>query len=281
MTSIPTIHLDRAAVVICPLLAAGLLWLICRTGRTRDAARVVVSAPAYLVPAAMSFVLTAIFVSAFRHRAVHENPFGGGPVVNWLLLMSIGVVLAGHVGLLEARASGRPPTSDAFLRGVKRHAATLVVGKVVIAAGVALIARLVAPDRVLAIVYIVPSLFLAPLVGISTGHPGRPLAALRRCLVFAHENLGIVGRYVTAQVAFLVALSLLLGRLSGADAQLQRIAVSSSTLSYNQFPYAFSTGSPWPILVAALFSTFASAVFVTAHWLGVTGGYRRSTETAA
>jgi hypothetical protein len=279
MTSFLALDLARFAVVICPLLAAGLLWLICRKGRTRDAVRIIVSAPAYLVPAAMSLVLTALFVSSFRYRTVHENPFGSGHVANWLLLASIGIVLAGHVGLLEARADGRPATSDAFLRGAKRHAATLVIGKIAIAGGVVLIARLLAPDPLLAILYIVPSLFLAPLVGISSTQPGRPLAAIRRCLVFAHENLWIVGRYVTAQVAFLAALVLLLGRLAGAAAPLQQIAISSSTLSYNQFPYAFFMGTPWAILVAVLFSTFASAVFVTAHWLGVTEGYREKTAS--
>jgi hypothetical protein len=215
---------------------------------------------------------------------VHENPLGlgiGGFEMHghrrllacWLGVLLVAGALAGQVGLLEAEEHGHRPDGTAMLRGIKRHFLTFAIAKLLLGGGAHLLTIWMTPRDAWLIAFVVPSLFLAPVVGTATAHPGRPLHALRDALELAYGNLFVVGWPLIAQTALLVGTAILLHRLDVGFVPPALLAASSSVLSYNQFAFVASQGPLASQVIATATVVFGSAVFVTAHWLGVRHGY--------
>lgn len=273
---------SAARLLIGAILAAGLLLWLGRLDSVRAALRLVLSRPAFLVPTAMTLVATAA-IAYFTDESgyLHENPlapafgapetFGLWPA--WLVLAIAGLSIAGHIGLLEAHARGARTDGDAFRAGVRRHGATVLLGKLALCVAVAVIREGLGPRAWLIIVFALPSLLVAPLVGIASTLPNHPLRALLRSIEYAYANLSRVGRVVTAQIVVLITLVFCHDRIGGYWLPPESLATSSSTLNVGQFPLTSGVTTDWAFALLAITGAFSSAVFLTAHWLGVTQGY--------
>ena len=126
------------------------------------------------------------------------------------------------------------------------------------------------------VIWLVPQLFLAPVVGIASRWPSRPLAALRETLRFATANLGRVGGPVLTQALFLLGIGFARVRFDqfGTEsASVEAIAYASNTVGLNVFPHTIVQDSPPAAVLATLACVFASVVFMTSQWLGVRHGY--------
>lgn len=271
-----------------------LLVLVTRSARTKEALKLVSSAPAFLVPAAMVACTVAfsfwLLPEQSDRQQLSENPWGDqlGHTTpsGWILLIVTALCVAGQIGLLEASAAGRRPNSDAFLKGLKRHAFNMLAGKILISLLTYLIISWFAPVSIGLVVYMVPSILLAPLLGITSQHPGKPHKALPATFHYIQENMAPVARFVTAQTLFLFGLFFFHAQLAsygplGWNQSMAMLGQSNSALSYNPYPYAVLPSIPALRVLMVILSAFASTVFISAHWLGVHKGYLSSSEQAA
>src|SRR5690606_2433564 len=160
------------------------------------------------------------------------------------------------------------PGSDAFLAGVRRHLTTFVLGKAVLALGIFGMVELLPDLRGYGLVlYLLPSLFAAPLAGVASSCPRRPVAALLGTFEFVRQNTFAAGRLVTAQAGLMIGLVYVGGRWFGAGAPPELLAPQASTLGYGHFPFVHLAGHGWAMSVVTVTSVLAGAAFVTAHWL--------------
>lgn len=190
-------------VVFPPLFASGTM---------REAFRLTFSAPAWLVPAAFSFV-TALFYREFG-RGVREHVFTQSDLPAGFLcafLFTIGV--AGQIGMLRARDAGRPADSVAFLTGLREHGAALYAGKLLIMLATTAVFRTLGRrgESVFAdLLCLVPNVLLVGLVGTCAVHPKSVFHA-----IFAALGAGVrmpgLGRIVLAQTIALAAFGALAG----------------------------------------------------------------------
>lgn len=261
-----------------------LVWITTRGTIARTALQRILKTPALLVPAAMQTTGLLAVWCGLAGWPVHENPLGLGiggfdrdsdrwHLACWLGVLLVAGAVAGQVGLLEAEERGRRPDGTAMLRGIKRHFVTFAIAKLLLGAGAHLLTIWIVPRDAWLIAFVVPSLFIAPIIGTASAHPGRPLRALRDALELAYGNIFVVGWPLIAQTALLVGTAILLHRLDAGFVPPALLATSSSVLSYNQFAFLTAPGGLAMHVIATATVVFGSAVFITAHWLGVRHGY--------
>ncbi len=267
-----TVDLTLFAVLTLVLLA-----FLTRSDRAKEALQLVVSAPGFLVPAAMVAMLVTFLAHQDISANTNENPWGSplGPpgFINWILLGITAFAIAGQIGLLEASARGLRPGSDAFIGGIRQHVGTILVGKLLLSLMTYVLLLMFAPQGLGNVIYIAPSILLAPLIGMASKHPGRPVRSLKETLSFAQENMSSVARLVTGQALFLFGLFYIHEQVLDGHHSITLLGHSNSVLSYNPFPYALMQETPFYTISMVALSAFASTVFVTAHWLGMHKGY--------
>ncbi len=259
------------------------------------ATRLMVSAPAFLVPAAMASLGT-VFLLLLSNDSSHilsESPFGltqalwqqldagvnlSRARLNFWLLLLASLCLAGQVGLLQSHREGNKPGSAAFLSGIRRYGLTILGGKLLLVAGVTFICRMVNIDSPLSMIFlVVPGLLLAPLPGAAALHPHNPLHALRDTLQSSTSDVFGNGRLVTIQLLFLLAAWILFSHTYAGDIPKTNnvlppyiLALGSSTLSYNHLPMSGMTEPVWrniAPLLGIVFTVVCSAIFMTSHYL--------------
>ena len=273
---------DVREIVVLGVVTILLVWIATRPGAARRALALMVSRPAFLVPAAMSMALAA-FLTFGPHelRVTGENPFGSelyGEWASarwglWALVVCVlhGVLVAGQIGLLEAHHTGRPIDSDAFGAGVRQHWRTIVLARLLTFGVACTIAGTIAPTEGWMVLYVLPSLFFAPIPGLASAYPGRTLFVIARSLRHSYVNLRSVGLCVLAQAAVLVGMTQLVSRWVAIDPH--HAVLNTTTLGYNIYPLIGAPGPGFFVTMATVVATFTSSVFITAHWIGATQGY--------
>jgi hypothetical protein len=266
------------------------LWFLAKVvyrRRVRQALRLTFSHTALLVPAAMTSAACAVLLRVSATPTLHENPFGLaaarhlgiGQPVHWILLVVVALALAGQIGVLQAWRQGRPADGIAFLAGIKQHALTIVLGKVLLFAAIYGVSSL-RPGSVGRALYIVPNLLLAPLAGVAALHPHRPLRAIAAALRTTVHQFQGVGNLVFSHVVVVVALFYAACRITRQSFTFDHLAYGASTLSYNFFPHALIFSGPlgWTVVAA---NALAASVFVTSHFLCAEQGYDDDGEERA
>ena len=278
--------------------------------------RLTMSASAFLVPMAIAVFLAAVVAAIASPSVVpSENPFGihlmsdqgsggtpsdharsgheplaqpralargrwvGDHPQNMLILGLIAVCLAGHVGLLRAAYANRTPSSADFLQGIKDHAFTFILGKLLLCVGIVAISYMIG-YRVswTGILFVVPSLLLAPLVGTAALHPRQPLQAIKAALSHSTGDVHGTGKLVTIQILMLVGAWIIYG---GSMLQIPLLANGSSTLSFNTFPMMAMFRGGFGELLVIGFTVVSSTVFLGCHFLKVMDRVRETAEEAA
>jgi hypothetical protein len=166
----------------------------------------------------------------------------------------------------------------------------MLAGKILLSLLIYLLMSMFQPSGFGNVVYIAPSILLAPLIGIASLHPGRPHKVLAATFSYIQENMAPVARFVTAQALFVFGLYYIHDQLAGPGSaqyypawvnSLDLLGHGNSTLSYNPYPYAILTTEPPMRILMVVLSAFASTVFISAHWLGVQKGYFSHSEREA
>ena len=274
--------------------------------------RLTMSAAAFLVPMAIVVFMAMVVAAAASQSVVpSENPFGinmswrrdsfvfghwaGDHIQNLFILGLVAVCLAGHVGLLRAAYANRAPTSADFLQGIKDHTFTFIVGKLLLCLGVIAVSGMIGYRVSWAgILFVVPSLLLAPLVGTAALYPRQPGQAIKAALSHSTSDVHGTGKLVTIQVLMLLGAWIIYGAVqsfpavpaawhlkSGSMLQIPLLANGSSTLSFNTFPMmAMFRGSIGEIAVIA-FTVISSTVFLGCHFLKVMDTVREQAQEAA
>ena len=280
--------LPAAAVQLA--IGIGLIWLLCRGEFARAALRKVLRQPALLVPAAMTVAALIVIHRAVPQIELWETPFRQGrglfsSLLGWRNWVGLGVVaagLAGQVGLLEAIADGRRPDGFTMLAGIRRHFRTFVVAKLAFGLGVHLLADFAATGRAGSglILFLVPNLFIAPVLGTASLHPGQPLAALRAAFELAIRRVFAVGWPVLFQALIMLGLVLSTSRVAWTSVEPELLVDGASTVGFNQMLFLTRNAPGGVATIATTLSVFVSVVFVTAHWHGATNGYRAPLRAA-
>jgi hypothetical protein len=267
-----------------PLVAILVVFVAC-VPLLREAARLTLSAPAFLVPAAITGTATGILVDVAGSREVADNPLGlvgydfASHPASWLAFALTALAIAGQIGLLEAQARGQRPDGAAFVAGLRTHGGTLLLGKLTLGACLWLVSQLIPPRGAVAIVYLLPNVWFAPLAGASSLHPRNPVGALRATIRTASRDFAAVGRLVLGLACAWITLCWLQGPLGRDDSA--TLIAGASSLSYGVFPPLWSfAAAPVDFLVLVL-ACLAGATSLTAHWLGVMRGYGTSVQTTA
>ncbi len=262
------------AIVLFVLAAIWGLRVVAGRNGVREAFRVTVSTPALLVPAAMTLVACALVMAATRGTlTLHENPFGVagarrlgvGVPANWAMFAIVSLTLAGHIGVLQAWREGRRPYGIAFAQGIRDHLVTVVLGKLALFAMVYGISTF-ASGSWTRVLYLAPSLILAPLVATAAEHPRCPFAALRAALETTRARFETVGNLVFGHAVFVVGTFHIGDRLWSGAASFDLLTFSTSSLSYNPFPFALVFD---PVLSTTLVvaNAVASSVFIAGYFL--------------
>ncbi len=284
--------------------------------------RLTMSASAFLVPMAIAVFLAAVVAAIASPSVVpSENPFGihlmsdqgsggtpsdharsgheplaqpralargrwvGDHPQNMLILGLIAVCLAGHVGLLRAAYANRTPSSADFLQGIKDHTFTFILGKLLLCVGIVAISSMIG-YRVTwtGILFVVPSLLLAPLVGTAALHPREPLQAIKAALSHSTGDVHGTGKLVTIQILMLVGAWIIYGAVQShpnSMLQIPLLANGSSTLSFNTFPMMAMFRGGFGELLVIGFTVVSSTVFLGCHFLKVMDRVRETAEEAA
>lgn len=272
--------------------------------------RLTTSAAAFLVPMAMTvFMAMVVGATTARNVVPSENPFGikmawesatrgrweGNYWESLFLLVFVAACLAGHVGLLRAAYANRVPTSADFLQGLKDHAFTFILGKLLLCLGVVAVSGIIGYRVTWAgILFVVPSLLLAPLVGTAALYPRRPVQAIKAALSHSTSDVHGTGKLVTMQIVMLLGAWMIYGAVhgtpfmppsfyvkTGSMLQIPLLANGASTLSFNTYPMIpMFRGGIGEIAVIA-FTVISSTVFLGCHFLKVMDTMRERSEEAA
>ncbi|MCC6670420.1 MAG: hypothetical protein IT458_05120 [Planctomycetes bacterium] len=265
-------------------LALGGLGLLCRKGVLREAGRLTLSKPAFLVPAAMAVVFGALCVDEWFGNAATPNPFGvrgwrdvpysggilsgGRDAGNWILLGLTALTSAGHLGLVLAHLRGRPVDSAAFARGLRLFTLPLALGFTALYGGLYLVSVLMRPLGPGMVLCFLPHVLLAPLPAVLVRSQVRPAQALAETVRMALRSFRPLSRLLLTQVLFLGGMHYLWMRVhqwsSGAWTP---PLVVSGTFSFNVFPFANAGRGTWLEWVLMATMATGSAVFLTAHVL--------------
>ena len=207
----------------------------------------------------------------------------------------IAVCLAGHVGLLRAAYANRTPTSADFLQGIKDHTFTFIVGKLLLCLGVIAVSGMIGYRVSWAgILFVVPSLLLAPLVGTAALYPRKPVQAIKAAFSHSTSDVHGTGKLVTIQVLMLLGAWIIYGAVqsypmvpqawhlkSGSMLQIPLLANGSSTLSFNTFPMMPMFRGDIGEMAVIAFTVVSSTVFLGCHFLKVMDTVRERTAQAA
>lgn len=246
--------------------------------------------PTLLVPTLIAGLLVCITCNVDGWgQWVSDNPFGlekqsNGETNTWMLL-AMSVTLAGYVGLLTAYHHSGKANSGHFLAGIKDHTITFLLAKLAIAGWASFVsAGLGVDEPVFAVLYLAPSLLLAPLLGTAALHPRQPLRALGAALD-RRWDLPHTSRLVLFQAIALIILWELFSffNLSGTrfSDSVILLAQDTSALSFNAFPMMPLSGvsmSSLDILEGTLCTALAmilSTAFMHAHFRRVLQQPRR------
>ncbi len=246
--------------------------------------------PTLLVPTLIAGLLACITCNVDGWGSwVSDNPFGlekrdNAETNTWMLLV-MSVTLAGYVGLLTAYHHSGKANSGHFLAGIKDHTITFLLAKLAIAAWASFVsAGLGVDEPVFAVLYLAPSLLLAPLLGTAALHPRQPLRAIGAAFD-RRWDLPNTSRLILFQAIALILLWQLfsLFTLSGTPYpdSVSVLAQDSSVLSFNAFPMMALAGismSSLDILEGTLCTALAmilSTAFMHAHFRRVLQRPRR------
>lgn len=247
-------------VFVCCLLAAvGTLQLMGRkpkttgdTGQKRmlSPLAATLSTPALLVPTVLAAIAAwlAVGVNEWAPLRVSENPFGAlgfflreaGNADNAIVLGAMVLCVAGYVGLLTAwHRKGKANGLD-FWQGIKDHTFTFALAKLALCLWISGVSEIVdhrGDGAITLMLYVAPSLLLAPVLGTAALHPRRPIRALKAALERCTWDLHGSGKILFVQILTLLTIWLL---FRGDDNEALRtanaLAQDSSTLSFNPFP---------------------------------------------
>jgi hypothetical protein len=212
-----------------------------------------------------------------------------------LILGLIAVCLAGHVGMLRAAYANRTPTSADFLQGIKDHTFTFILGKLLLCVGVVAISSMIGPRvSVWGILFVVPSLFMAPLIGTAALYPRQPAQAIKAALSQSTGDVHGTGKLVTIQVLMLLGAWIVYGAVqsyplvpqawlvkSGTMLQIPLLANGASTLSFNTFPMLSMFRGGFGEIVVIGFTVVCSTVFLGCHFLKVMDTAQQRAEEEA
>ncbi len=234
-----TSSISLSGVLLFTLVAVLVVPALWRKGGLREACGLMVSAPAWLVPALFTTLAAAAW--ATLARGVTENPFVAliaAEAKPWmgedfLVALTMAAGLAGQVGMLEAWRQGRAPGSADFWLGIRRHTLTLWLGKLLLGAGTAAVAWATWPNSFGALLHLVPNILLGALAGTVALHPCRPLRALVEAVRFGMQRTGEVAHIVTAQCLVLVACHRLASPGEPIGVVGQQVGMLASSLSHN------------------------------------------------
>lgn len=244
-------------------------------GSLIEAFRIVFSAPAFFVPAAMTFASTGILM--YLSGRGGSNPFldANTSMIPPAALAISGLTaagLAGHVGLLEALRDGKKPGPDGFLRGVKRHTVTFFVAKLLLAGLTYMIAQDIRNRMMwhseLWLPFVIPSVVLAPVIAATSLRPGNPVGAILMALGILVRNPVKVAIIFALQFGVLLASIIALDSLAWHVSEMRLIhiaAFNASSLDFMLFPtiwFATDECAFFVTLVAMMMST----MFLTAYW---------------
>jgi hypothetical protein len=219
---------------------------------------------------------------------VSESPVGlltGGSWIShnpasWSVQLVMSLLLAGHVGLLTAAYSGIRATGVHFWNGIKSHTITFLLAKLILVFSIGIIARIVGIRTSWAtVVYIVPSLILAPILGTAALHPGRPILALKAAVSRSTSSIARTGSLVALQLLLLLGLWTAFAKFHGVPLPwsgnttlpVAVLAHGSSTLSFNPLPTMSSLPGHVNLgtVLCTVFTVICSASFLGAHFLMV------------
>jgi hypothetical protein len=174
------------------------------------------------------------------------------------------------VGLLQVWRANRKLDGYAFFAGMRDHGATMALGKAVLFGGAYLISML-NPGRLACVLYIVPTLLLAPLFAAAAAHPRQPITALLAALRTSYQRFDVVGTLVFGQVMFLVGSLWFADRLVPGRFDWDLLAFSSGSLSYNVFPFALLMHDKmlWCVLLT-VGNALAASAFIAGYFLRLT-----------
>lgn len=257
-------------------------WVATSEGRAMAARRRILARPGLLVPAVMGVGgLVLLHVSAGRFGVFDTPPmfvgngfrpslwFDNPMTPYWVGLAIVATTLAGHVGILEGQREGRRPNGYDFLAGIRRHTLTFALGKIVLFAGIQTVFWLAPMRGPALLLLLVPNVLLAPLVGMATLHPGRPIAALFATVRHGVEHIQTVGFRVTLLTGFVIGALYAASKIVGADPIEPALGKMASTLSWNPYPWLNATWWSVPIVILGIGVVFVSTVMLTAQWIAV------------
>ena len=266
------------------------LWLM---GSTQQKARkgsssgrpgswtVTITTPALLVPTLLAGLLASLpFVWGIPPNLASENPFpvGGRPesASNALVLVGIAMLVAGFVGLLQAWNDGRKPDGHQFVRGIIDHTLTFLLAKLLISLWVAALADHLGSDPLELVLYLVPSLLLAPILGTAALHPRRPIRALIAALERSTWDMFATSKRLGAQTVLLVVIWMV--GSDRAPENMMQLAQDASALSFNPHPLLNAALSQESVLTAVklVVTMVLSTVFMQSYFRRVVDVPKRS-----
>lgn len=287
LASATTMNPGISAIVLAALgivaLGVFVLWLMGSPQRREREAKasvrpgswtVTITTPALLVPTLLAGLVAGLpFALGIPPLSVSENPLpvgarGDQVTSNGLVLVGIAMLVAGYVGLLQAWFDGRKPDGRQFVRGMIDHTLTFLLAKLLICLWVAALAGNLGSGKLDLVLYLVPSLLLAPLLGTAALHPRRPFHALRAALERSSWDMFATSKRLCAQTVLLVVIWVV-----ETDLPLQNLvllAQDASTLSFNPYPilsYADVISQDSVITILKLVSAMVlSTVFMQSYF---------------
>lgn len=248
--------------------------------------------PNLLVPGAMAFTAALLLLNAAPEggRAfIHDNPFGvgrpgtaaGASPVGWILMPIYALLIAGLVGLAERSDESGTRGSEAFTRGLLGHAPTLLVAKLGLLVAHLLLAQLVAPRSIGLLLYLLPSVLFAPVLGAATRSRGRPLAAIQNGVQRALEEPAPVAGPIVALAGFLFATSIIATRTGASVTEAEALPAVVSILSFHPTALWCTGFDSVSSVFAAVAATFVSTIAILECWLNTVGEASRAESVSS
>jgi hypothetical protein len=200
----------------------------------------VLSTPALLVPAALAGVLAFWLEMAssrnFRPTQFTDNSWH----VSLIVLVTMSVLVAGFIGLLQPLRAGTKPDGRHFVAGMKDHTVTIFLGQMMSLLFLGFVTTNLFTEGAerttfSTIFLLAPSLVLAPLLGTTALHPRRPLRAFRAVFERVTWDLHETARLLCGQILISVLTWIAFQGREGMQ-HLHVLARETSVLSFNSFP---------------------------------------------
>lgn len=243
---------------------------------------VTLATPSLLVPTLATAVATWIFLEIYGwNHGVSENPFGlrgMRDAVEFIpVLVVMSTLVAGFVGLLTAYHRFGKADGGHFWEGIKNHTVTFLLAKAAICGWAAFLSDSFHVNRAgMLVLYLAPSLLLAPLLGTAALNPRRPLRAIKAA-VDRTWDLRTTSRLILFQTLACLVVWLAFTQFGGWNSHfpggLQTVGVlaqESSALSFNPLPMLNIVGvnhrEPIIGVLCAGLLMFLSTAFMHAHF---------------